>query len=140
MKFTSNYNILNQLPKTLLGLSLHRPFTLHADELASPRPRERAADRHRLRGIARDRDADQVFPRDQRIGRIELDPAGAGQIDLGPSVSRARALHGLTVAVERGIVEIAGDETRAEAERARRLDEQQRVVAAGPALALQRLD
>src|SRR5690242_12680562 len=115
---------------------MHRYVDLHA-KIVGALTRERAADRDRLGGVARHRDADQVLAGDQRVGRVELDPSGARQVDVGPGMGAAGALHAPT---KRRIVEIAGDEARAEAERARRLDEQKSEVAAGAALALDRVE
>src|SRR4051794_23567780 len=50
-----------------------------------------AGERHRLAGIARDRDADEIAVADDAVGGIELHPAGARQIDLAPGVGRAAA-------------------------------------------------
>ena len=44
-----------------------------------------------LARIARDRDANEVAVADDAVGRIELDPAGARQIDLHPGMGRAAA-------------------------------------------------
>src|SRR5258706_156492 len=55
-------------------------LTLHAEEsrrLAD----ETAGQGHRLRRVAGDRHTNEVVGGDQAVGRIELDPAGAGQID-----------------------------------------------------------
>ena len=72
----------------------------------------------------------------QQAGRrIEPDPAGAGQIDLGPGVQIgeiASAPAGPSSAFMSGLswIEIAGDETRREAEMAQDLHQQPRAVAA----------
>ena len=41
-----------------------------------------------------DRDADQVTASDDAVGRVELDPAGARQVNLAPGVCRAAAAVG----------------------------------------------
>src|SRR3954463_12313172 len=51
----------------------------------------RAGEWHGLPGIACHRDPDQVAIADNAVGRIELHPTGAGQIDLAPGMSRAAA-------------------------------------------------
>ena len=50
-----------------------------------------AGDRHRLARIAHDGDADQVVVADDAVRRIELDPAGPGQINAQPGVGGAAA-------------------------------------------------
>ena len=47
--------------------------------------------RHRLARVARHRDTDEVAGADNAVGGIELDPAGARQIDLNPGMRRAAA-------------------------------------------------
>ena len=43
-------------------------------------------ERNRLARIAHHRDANEVAIADDAAGRIEIDPAGSGQIDLSPSI------------------------------------------------------
>src|SRR5260370_15876879 len=64
-----------------LDEDVHARLVLAAAEIGSRQ-------RRRLCGIARDRDADQVLSADQSVGWVEFDPAGAGQVDLAPRVSR----------------------------------------------------
>src|SRR5215470_10272822 len=92
--------------------------------------------RDRLARIARNSDADQVAAADDTVGRIELDPAGARQIDLHPGMRRAAAAMIMTARQE----QIAGDETRGDAEPPERLDHQKCVIAAGAGPALQRIE
>ena len=73
---------------------------------------------------------------DQTVGRIVFDPTCAGQIDAAPGV-RAAAAPGRTRGV---VVQVAGDETRGEAEAAHRFHHQHREVAAGAGTERQRLD
>ena len=47
--------------------------------------------RYRLAWIAHHRDTDQVAVADDPAGRIEIDPAGARQIDLDPGMGVAAA-------------------------------------------------
>src|ERR1700732_5100013 len=74
---------------------------------------EGATDGKRLRGVARHGDPDEVGPAHEPVGWIELDPSGAGQIDLDPSMRLAAAdQRAIAVADERLVVEIARDEAR----------------------------
>ena len=94
--------------------------------------------RDRLARIARHRDADQIAGADDAVGRIELDPAGARQIDLHPGMGRAAA--DIAMRAVAGNEQIAGDEARGDAEPAQRLDHEQRIVAAGAGSGLQRVE
>ena len=81
---------------------------------------------------------------EQPRGRVEPDPAGAGQIDLGPGVQIGEIMVRALGAFERLLVgreldEIAGDETRGEAETAQRLHQQPGRIAAGARTQRQRL-
>ena len=76
-----------------------------------------------------------LSPVEQAGGRVEADPAGAGQIDLAPGMQVGEVLVGAGRAVERDEVgleldQVAGDEARREAEMAEDLDEQPARVAA----------
>jgi hypothetical protein len=66
-----------------------------------------------------DRDRDQPGAADATVRRIEGDPSGKGQIDLGPGMGRS-GVPGRHV----GIVEIAENRSCAETEMAHDLDEQ----------------
>ena len=44
----------------------------------------------RLGRVAGDGNPDQIRPADDSVGRIELDPSGAGQVNLNPGVGCAR--------------------------------------------------
>ncbi len=81
---------------------------------------------------------------EQAGGRVHADPAGAGNIDLGPGVQVGEILVGALRAVERVDVgaqldQIAGDEARREAELAQDLHQQPGRVAAGAGAQRQRL-
>ena len=110
---------------------------LHADKRVG-RAQIGAVQRDRLARIARHRDADQVAGADDAVGRIELDPAGARQIDLHPGMGRAAA--DIAVRAVAGNEEIAGHEARGDAEPPQRLDHEQRIVAAAAGSGLQRIE
>ena len=65
-----------------------------------------AVQRDRLARIARHRHADEISRSDDAVGRIELDPAGARQIDLYPGMGEAAA--DIAVGPVAGNEEIAG--------------------------------
>ena len=94
--------------------------------------------RDRLARIARHRDADEIAGADDAVGGIELDPAGARQIDLHPGMGRAAA--DIAMGAVAGDEQIARDEARGDAEPPQRLDHEQRVVAAGAGPGLQRVE
>ena len=110
---------------------------LHADEGVG-RAEIGAVQRDRLARIARHRHTDEVAGADDAVGRIELDPARARQIDLHPGMRRAAA--DIAMRAVAGNEEIAGDETRGDAEPPQRLDHEQRIVAAGAGPGLQRIE
>ena len=122
-------------PGLFLATDLHRH--LHA-EIVVAVAGERAGERQGLARLAGDGDADQLVIAEDGVGRVDIDPAGAGQIDLHPGMGGAAAMH--VAAIARGHVEVAGDETRRQAERAQRLDHQHGEVAAGAGAARQRLE
>ena len=89
-------------------------------------------------------DGDVPLARQHAGGDVEPDPAGAGQIDLGPGVQIGKIAFDLARALDRVNVgtqlhEIAGDEARREAEVAEDMDQQPRRVAARPGASSQRL-
>src|SRR4029453_15154962 len=87
-----------------------------------------------------DGDWDQVGAARDAVGRVVVQPAGAGQVDLDPGVRGAGSRHVRRAAgVERGIVDVAGDETTGETDAAQGLDHQPGVVAARPRPRTQRL-
>src|SRR3954462_3705411 len=88
----------------------------------------RAVQRDGLPGVAGDADADEVAIADDAVGRIELHPTGAWQIDLAPRMRRTAAENFAGVAL--GDVDVAGDEARRKTQGPRRLDHQGREVAA----------
>src|SRR6202140_1169894 len=63
---------------------------LHADE-GIGRTEIGAVQRDGLARIARHRNTNEIAGADDAVGGIELDPAGARQIDLDPGVGRAAA-------------------------------------------------
>ena len=100
------------------------------------KPRPGARQRHDVMRIARDRDPDEAAIADDRVGRIIFGPSRARQEDAHPCMRVAAADH--TDAARRRI-DIARDEACGEAEAARRLDHQHRIVAARAAAPVERL-
>ena len=77
-------------------------------------------------------------------GRVEADPAGAGQVDLGPGVEIGEVARGARRTLDRLLVgheldEVAGDEARREAEMAQQVHQHPGRIAAGAGRAAQRL-
>lgn len=91
-----------------------------------------AGEREGLRGIPRDCNADQVPPASEIVGRIELDPAGAGKVDLDPRVSRTGADRANFEAFNCRVVDVSADKTGRETEAAHGLHHEKGVVAATP--------
>src|ERR1700676_625444 len=85
---------------------------LHADE-GDGRTEIGAVQRDRLARIARHRHAHEVAGADDAVGGIELDPAGARQIDLDPGMGRAAA--DKTVRAIAGNEDVSRHETRGDA-------------------------
>src|SRR5262249_15316506 len=117
----------------LMTCSSHRILCGHADINLHALEGRCSADegpgyRHRLRRIAGGCDTNEVVGGYKAVGRIELDPPGARQIDFRPGMGSAAA--GLCAAIVRCIVEITGDEAGAEAEAAHRLDQKKREIPA----------
>ena len=110
---------------------------LHADERVGG-AEIGAVQRDGLARIARHRDADEVAGADDAVGGIELDPAGARQIDLHPGVGRAAA--DIAMGAVARDEDVSRHETRGDAEPPQRLDHEQRVVAAGAGFGLQRVE
>ncbi len=76
--------------------------------------------------------AHQIAASDDEIGRIELDPTGAGHIDVCPRVGCAAAAEARSlVSFVARIVEIARDEARSEAQPARNLHIEEGKISAG---------
>ena len=80
-------------------------------------------------------DRDVPLAREHAGGRIESDPARARQIDLGPGVQIGKVVLDFGRSLDRidvgtDLDEIAGNETRGEAEMAERLDQEPRGIAA----------
>src|ERR1700722_4688779 len=94
---------------------------------------EAAPQRQRLRRIPGDRNADEIAVADDAVGRIEIAPARARQIDLRPGMGRAAA------AAVAGHENITADETRGQAKRADYIHYQQGEIAATTAPAPQHL-
>ena len=104
---------------------------------------ERARDRRRRRRIGRTGQRYVAFAGEQPRGRVEADPAGAGQEHLAPGMQVGEVDLGARRAVERFHValeldQVARDEARREAEVARQLHQQPAAVAAGTAAVDQR--
>src|SRR6202790_1777373 len=110
---------------------------LHADE-GDGRTEIGAGQRDRLARIARARHAYEVAGADDAVGGIELDPAGARQIDLDPGVGRTAA--DMTMGAVGRDGDVSRYEARGDAEPPQRLDHEQRVVAAGTGFGLQRIE
>ena len=99
---------------------------------------DQAGDRRGGDRVGAGGERDVALAAEQAGGGVEPDPAGAGQIDLGPGVQvgevggRARRafqrLH-----VGRQLDQVAGDEARGEAEVAQHLHQQPGRIAAGAA-------
>ncbi len=97
---------------------------------------DRAADRRRgaiMRGRGK---RDMALPAQQSRRGIKPDPAGAGDIDLGPGVQVGEVLRRAGRPIERlhvglELEQVAGDEARGEAEVAQDLYQQPGAVAAG---------
>ena len=103
-----------------------------------------AAGDRRGRAVMRRRaDRQMALAAEQAGGRVEPDPAGAGQEDLGPGVQIGEVVIGAGRAVERHLVglqlhQIAGHEAGGEAEPAQQLDQQPGRVPAGAGTIFQR--
>ena len=89
----------------------------------------------RAGGVRRGAERDVALAREQGARRVHADPAGAGDVDLGPRVQvgevhlgAARAVEGLLVGGE--LHEVAGDEARGETVLAQQAHEQPGAVAA----------
>ena len=94
-----------------------------------------AGDRGGVAVMRRRGERDVALAGEQAGGRIEADPAGAGQIDLAPGMQVGEIVVGAGRAVERDEVgleldQVAGDEARGETEMAEDLDQQPARVAA----------
>ena len=95
----------------------------------------RAGHRRRRARFRRARQRNMAFAGEQAGGRIEPDPAGAGQVDLGPGVQVGEVRFRARRAVERLHVggeldQVAGNEARGQAEMAQHLHQQPGRVAA----------
>src|SRR6267143_4338993 len=110
---------------------------VHADERFG-RTEVDAMQRDRLARIARHRHANEVAGAADAVGGIELDPAGARQVDLNPGVGRAAA--DIAMRAIAGSGDVSRHEARGDAEPPQRLDHEQRVVAAGAGSGLQRIE
>src|SRR5260370_38729637 len=115
----------------------HVDADIHADERIG-RTKVSAVQRDGLARIARHRHTNEVAGADNAVGRIELDPAGARQIDLHPGVGRAAADIAMRAIAGNG--DVSRHEARGDAEPPQRLDHEQRVVAAGAGSRLPRIE
>ena len=77
-----------QTRRAALCLHVHGDF--HSEFIVSIAP-VATGERNRLLGCPGDSHPDEVTVADDAVGGIEFDPAGAGDVDLAPSVSRASA-------------------------------------------------
>ena len=120
------------------------PRQIHVErerDLGGP---DQAADRRRG-GVVRARGQRQMaFAAQQTGGRIEADPAGTRQIDLGPGMQVGEVARGAGGSIERLDVglelnEITGHEACRQAEVAQNLHQQPGRIAAGALRALERL-
>ncbi|MDT4827529.1 hypothetical protein FQZ97_608780 [compost metagenome] len=96
---------------------------------------DQAADRRRRGRLRTARQGDVALAGEQPAGRVEADPAGAGQVHLAPGVQvgevdvgAGRAVEGLHVGGQ--LDQVAGHEARGEAQVAQQLDQQPAAVAA----------
>ena len=100
-------------------------------EMIQRGPDEGAVERDRVMRIAHDRNGDKADLADAASRWVEIDPAGAWQIDLCPGMGRAAtsaARRLLRILEWDG--EIPGSKPRGETERAGRLDHQHGEIAA----------
>ena len=116
----------------------------HLDREIDARTVDAAGDRRGRVGTGRGRQRQMSFAREQAGGRIEPDPAGAGQIDLGPGVQvgevrcrAGRAVERLHVGLE--LDQVAGDETRGQPQVPQHLHQQPGRIAARAASQRERL-
>ena len=103
-----------------------------------------AGDRGGVAVVGGGGERDVALAGEEAGGGVEADPAGAGQVDLGPGVQVGEVVVGAGRAVERDEVgleldQVAGDEAGGEAEVAQGLDEEPGGVAAGAGAALEGL-
>ena len=105
---------------------------------------DRAGDRCRAAGVGRAGQRQVALAGEQARGRVEPDPAGAGQIDLGPGVQVGEVLLGAGRPVQRLHVgleldQVARDEAGGEAQMAQHLHQQPGGVPARAGAQRQRL-
>jgi hypothetical protein len=79
--------------------------------------------------IAGNRNRNQIEAADAAVGRIERDPAGAGDVDFRPGMGRSGPFRTQPVAL--GVEKVPRNHARAETQAANRLDEQRREIPAG---------
>ena len=104
----------------------HACEIIRGAEIGSP-------ERNSLARIARHSHAYEIAISDNGIGRIQLHPAGAGQIDVAPGVGGTAAVV-FTITVAQ--VKVAGYKPRCQTQRTQGLDHQERQVAAAAATEL----
>ena len=107
-------------------------------------PGVRPGDRRGGERVGRAGQRDVALAGEQPRGRVEADPAGAGEVDLGPGVQVGEVVLRARRAVERGDVgleldQVARDEPGRQAELPEELDQQPGRVAARAAAQRQRL-
>ncbi len=103
----------------------------------------RAADRRGAGRLRRGADRDVALAGEQAGSGVEANPAAAGQVDLAPGVQVGEVVVGAGGAVERLHVrreldQVAGDETRGQAQVAQDLHQQPAGVAAGAGAVFER--
>ena len=122
--------------------ALRNPVDRHLELEFDLGEADAAGDRRGRAVVRRRGQRDVALAGDQARGRIEPDPAGAGQIDLGPGVEIGE-VGVVPVGPSRAYLiglqldQIAGDEAGGEAELAHDLDQQPGGVAAGARAVLQ---
>ncbi len=123
---------------------LAQPRHVHVEAEGDLRRLDEAGDRRRRAEMRRRAQRQMAFAAEQARSRVHADPAGAGDIDLGPGVQvgeilvrAARAFDRIDVGPE--LDEIARDETRGEAEPAQDLHQQPGRIAARARAQRQRL-
>ena len=114
--------------RVIRGASRMRLTLISKPNSTSANP-TRAADRRRRAIMRRGGDGDMPLAGQHARGDVESDPAGAGQIDLGPGVQIGEIVLDLARSFDRIDVgtqldEIAGDETGGETEMPEDLDQQ----------------
>ena len=104
-------------------------------EMVRRGPDPSSLQRNRLLRLVHNRDAHQVLIPDHAARGIEVDPAGAGDVDLDPGMGVAPRDAVVVVVIVK--MQISGNEPRGDSKRAQRRDHERRKVATAPAGELQ---